>query len=66
MSRLEPLTIDIGQQWVFSNRFLLDLYVGIGYAFDNVNQDEWYDYGQDHFPIIFIGETDGLGAVLGV
>jgi hypothetical protein len=59
------LTIDIGQQWVFSNRFLIDVYVGIGYAFDNVDQDYWYDYGQDHFPIKLIGESDGLGVCSG-
>jgi hypothetical protein len=59
------LTIDIGQQWVFANRFLLDLYVGFGYAFDNVNQDDWYDFAQDHFPIKIVGESDGLGVCSG-
>lgn len=60
------LTIDIGQQWVFSDRFVLDLYVGFGYAFDNVDQQQWYDYAQDHFPIKLVGETDGLGLCSGL
>ena len=59
------LTIDLGQQWIFANRFALDLYIGFGYAFDNVKQDYWYDFAQDHFPIKLIGETDGFGLCSG-
>lgn len=59
------LTLDLGQQWVFQNRFLIDLYIGFGYAFDNVKQDEWYDFAQDHFPIKLIGESDGFGLCSG-
>ncbi|MCK9163404.1 MAG: hypothetical protein WCR29_02810 [Bacteroidales bacterium] len=35
-----------GKQWVFSNRFLIDWSVGIGYSFSNLNNDDSFDYYQ--------------------
>ncbi|HBN05138.1 MAG TPA: hypothetical protein DD434_05025 [Bacteroidales bacterium] len=37
------LMITGGKQWVFANRFLIDLNVGIGYSFSNIDEDS-YDY----------------------
>ena len=59
------LTIDLGQQWVFANRFALDLYIGFGYAFDNVREESNYVFGENHFPIILAGESGGLGLCSG-
>lgn len=37
------LMITGGKQWVFANRFLIDLNFGLGYSFSNLNEDS-YDY----------------------
>lgn len=37
------LMITGGKQWVFANRFLIDLNFGLGYSFSNMNEDS-YDY----------------------
>lgn len=40
------LMLNFGKQWVFSNVFLIDLYAGIGYGFDNMKSvQSYYDYG---------------------
>ncbi|MDQ6608205.1 MAG: hypothetical protein M3Y85_00065 [Bacteroidota bacterium] len=37
------LQIELGKQWVFSDKFLIDLYWGFGYGFDNKkNGDDYY------------------------
>ncbi len=35
-----------GKQWVFSNRFLIDWSIGIGYSFSNLKGDEAIDFYQ--------------------
>jgi len=37
------LTIDLGKQWIFGEKFLLDLNYGIGYGFDNKKGDGFFD-----------------------
>jgi len=39
------LQFEMGKQWVFSDRMLLDVYWGFGYGFDNKDQDGGYYYG---------------------
>lgn len=36
------LQLELGKQWVFSDKFLLDVYQGLGYAFDN--KKDSYEY----------------------
>uniref|UniRef100_UPI004049D71B hypothetical protein n=1 Tax=Flavobacterium sp. TaxID=239 RepID=UPI004049D71B len=48
------LLVNVGKQWVFSDIFLVDLYVGLGYAFQNKthrNVDN-YDYNGRLYGII--------------
>lgn len=40
------LQLELGKQWVFGERFLLDLYWGFGYGFDNKKGNNDY-YGND-------------------
>ena len=37
------LQIELGKQWVFGDKFLLDTYWGFGYGFDNKKFDGYYD-----------------------
>jgi len=39
-----------GKQWVFSNRFLIDLNVGIGYSFSNIDDEDinYYSLGSPY------------------
>lgn len=39
------LLITAGKQWVFANRFLIDLNIGFGYGFSNLNDDYDYELG---------------------
>ena len=58
-------TVDIGQQWVFADRFAIDLFIGLGYAFDNISRDDnFYNYAEDHFPVKLLGDN-GLGFTSG-
>ena len=58
------IILNFGRQWVFGDKFLIDLYYGIGYAFDNVNESDGYysDYIYNHFVV----QKAGSGANLGV
>lgn len=38
------LQFELGKQWVFGDRMLLDVYWGFGYGFDNKDRDEDYYY----------------------
>ena len=33
------IILNFGHQWVFGDKFLVDIYYGLGYAFDNVKDD---------------------------
>ncbi len=51
------LMLNIGKQWVFSDVFLVDLYVGTGYGFSNASPGVSWPYffavGTDQVPIAF-------------
>ena len=51
------LQIELGHQWVFSDKFLLDLYWGFGYGADNKKDAYQYDPGTGYY-----GEYDGTAA----
>lgn len=57
------LMLDLGRQWVFGDKILLDIYVGVGYALDNIKEndrDVWVDYALNHFALLTGGNT-GIG-----
>ena len=59
------LIINLGHQWIFGDKFLLDVYYGVGYAFDNSknNNDQYFtDVISNHFVV----QETGNGASLGV
>jgi len=64
------LTLNLGKQWVFGDKFLLDIYFGLGYAFDNrknSNENYFYeDYFYNHFVIQTYGGSGSLGVTSGV
>jgi hypothetical protein len=43
------LQIELGHQWVFSDKFLLDLYWGFGYGADNKKDAYLYDPGTGYY-----------------
>ncbi|HEV8507852.1 MAG TPA: hypothetical protein VGQ53_20745, partial [Chitinophagaceae bacterium] len=43
------LQIELGHQWVFSDKFLLDLYWGFGYGADNKKDAYQYDSGTGYY-----------------
>jgi len=58
------LTLNLGKQWVFGDKVLLDVYSGIGYAFDNHNRsqdDFFYDYYSNNFAIQKLGSGANVG-----
>jgi hypothetical protein len=64
------LQIELGHQWVFSDKFLLDLYWGFGYGVDNKKDD--YYYGTDKSEEAFnyanarLGTSPGFSFTFGV
>ncbi|MCG7858599.1 hypothetical protein MD537_16575 [Flavihumibacter sediminis] len=60
------LNVELGKQWVFSDVFLVDIYGGLGYAFDNVKSDDnnWSsasdEYTAHHFSVIRTTRSPGL------
>ena len=62
------LLINLGKQWVLGDALLIDLYAGLGYAFDNLEtrQDDFnegYYYENtvgNHFALV-TGAESGLG-----
>ena len=59
------IILNLGHQWVFGNKFLIDLYYGIGYAFDNVKSNYNDNYSDDIYNHFVIQKT-GPGANLGL
>ncbi len=59
------IILDFGRQWVFGDKFLIDVYYGLGYAFDNVKHDYDNGYyssdGYNHFVIQKAGPGANLG-----
>lgn len=59
------IIINLGHQWVFGDKFLVDIFYGLGYAFDNTKADYdnyYYNEIYNHFVI----QKAGPGANLGV
>jgi hypothetical protein len=50
------IVLNLGKQWVFDNAFLIDLYFGVGYGFENTPGG--YDY--QNFYYGFAGAFDGV------
>lgn len=59
------IILNFGRQWVFGDKFLIDLYYGLGYAFDNVKSDYNNDYSETIFNH-FVIQKAGPGANLGL
>jgi hypothetical protein len=59
------LMVELGKQWVFADKFLLDVYGGVGYCFDNIKEYEnisaYSDgYTAHHFTNIRFGRSPGF------
>jgi len=58
------LILNLGHQWVYGDKFLVDLYFGLGYVVDNSNTSNGGDYS-DSFHNHFVILKDGPGTNLG-
>ncbi|MEJ7627027.1 MAG: hypothetical protein WKF35_09200 [Ferruginibacter sp.] len=60
--------LNFGRQWVFGDKFLVDIFGGFGYAFDNTkpDPDNNYYYYDDYISNHFTIQKTGPGANLGV
>jgi hypothetical protein len=61
------LMIELGKQWIFSEQFMLDIYFGVGYCVDNINDDDIYSYSSvsseseaHHFNTLRFGSSPGF------
>lgn len=63
------LQIELGKQWVFGDKFLLDTYWGFGYGFDNKKGNNYY-YEDDTAAYNFInarlGRSPGFSTTFGI
>lgn len=59
------LILNLGHQWVLGDKFLLDIYSGLGYVFDNLGpvDDAYFDNGAENH---FVVQKFGQGATIGV
>lgn len=64
------LQIEIGRQWVFGDKFLLDIYEGLGYGFDNKKQarDLLFEENSTAFNYVNarLGKSPGLSYTFGI
>jgi hypothetical protein len=63
------LTIQLGKQWVFGDRFLLDFYWGLGYTADNKGRSDnidLSDFISNNFTSTRIGTGAGLAWEFGI
>jgi hypothetical protein len=61
------LMVELGKQWIFGDQFIFDIYFGLGYCFDNINDDDNYSYSSisteseaHHFNVIRLGSSPGF------
>jgi len=54
------LQLELGKQWVFGEKFLLDLYWGFGIGADNKNEDYYYDTEAYNYVIQRLGTSPGF------
>ncbi|MDQ6755582.1 MAG: hypothetical protein M3004_01480 [Bacteroidota bacterium] len=62
------LQIEFGKQWVFGEKFLIDIYTGYGYGFDNKKGDGIFDDNSSAFNYINArgGNSPGLSVTYGI
>ena len=63
------LTIDLGKQWVFGEKFLLDMYWGLGYGFDNKKGDGFFssEHASNNYVSYRLGSNgSGFGMTFGI
>ena len=64
------LQIELGHQWVFSDKFLLDLYWGFGYGVDNKKDDYYFNTDKSEEAFNYanarVGTSPGLSFTFGV
>lgn len=60
------IILNFGHQWVFGDKFLIDIYYGLGYAFDNVKNDYNNGYYSTDIYNHFVIQKTGPGANLGL
>ena len=64
------LQIELGHQWVFSDKFLLDLYWGFGYGVDNKKDDYYYNSDKSEEAFNYanarLGTSPGFSFTFGV
>ena len=60
------IILNFGHQWVFGDKFLIDIFYGLGYAFDNVKHDNNDSYYSSNIYNHFVIQKAGPGANLGV
>ena len=63
------LQLELGKQWVFGEKFLLDLYWGLGYGFDNKSSDSDFDLDDTsayNYANARIGRSPGFSTTFGL
>ena len=66
------LQIEVGKQWVFNDKFLLDIYNGFGYGFDNKKDiyDNQYSFTDNtaayNYANVRLGRTPGLSYTIAI
>jgi hypothetical protein len=64
------LQIEFGKQWVFGDKFLMDIYWGLGYGFDNKNKqnNNYYEDNTSAFNYVNarIGKSPGFSTTFGI
>lgn len=64
------LQVELGKQWVFGDKFLIDTYWGFGYGFDNKNSENRYSYDNDNSAYNYanarLGRSPGFSTTFGV
>lgn len=58
--------INIGKQWVLGDAFLIDVYGGLGYAFDNRKDSQDFGESAYHYAIINTDKDGGIGFTSGL
>jgi hypothetical protein len=64
------LQIEFGKQWVFGEKFLMDLYWGLGYGADNKNKNNNGYYGDENSAFNYVnarlGKSPGFSTTFGL
>lgn len=56
--------LNFGKQWVLGDSFLIDMYFGLGYAFDNIINED-FSMPRSHFALVGGGDS-GVGSTAGL